>query len=244
MSNHWHLVVTDPQARLPEFMHLAHQFIAKCINASHGRWENLWASEPPSAVKLIDHNDVLDKISYCLTNPVTAGLVDRGSEWPGLHTGTSAVGRRSMTFERPRIFFREQGPMPEVATLQLHRPPIYPEQSDDDIARLVSETVAAREATTRAEVIRKGRTFLGVEAIHKQRPWDRPSNAEPRRGLSPRVACHDKWRRFEALRRFKAFLAAYRAAFLSWKSGLRDVVFPLGCYAMRIHQSVPVADSS
>ncbi len=26
-----------------------------------------------------------------------------------------------------------------------------------------------------------------------------------------------------------------------WKGGVRDVVFPRGCYAMRVHQGVAVA---
>jgi hypothetical protein len=30
----------------------------------------------------------------------------------------------------------------------------------------------------------------------------------------------------------------------TWKSGVRDVVFPAGCYAMRVHQGVLVADSA
>ncbi|RMF64558.1 MAG: hypothetical protein D6746_01480, partial [Bacteroidetes bacterium] len=57
-----------------------------------------------------------------------------------------------------------------------------------------------------------------------QRPSDRPRDAEPRGGLNPRVAAHDKWRRIEALRRVKQFVVAYREAYERWKRGVREVV--------------------
>ncbi len=61
ISNHYYAVVTAPQARLPEFLRYVHEYVAKCINASLGRWENFWATEPPSAVRLEEAEDVLDK---------------------------------------------------------------------------------------------------------------------------------------------------------------------------------------
>src|SRR5262245_1087303 len=42
LSDHWRGVVSDPQARLPEFLGYYHKLVAKAVNASLGRWENLW----------------------------------------------------------------------------------------------------------------------------------------------------------------------------------------------------------
>jgi hypothetical protein len=66
MSNHWHAVVSDPEARLPEFLERAHRLIAKCQNAALGRWENLWSSEKTSVVYLASEQDVLDKMAYVI----------------------------------------------------------------------------------------------------------------------------------------------------------------------------------
>jgi REP element-mobilizing transposase RayT len=244
LSNHWHAVASDPHGRLPEFMHWVHKHIAKCINASYGRWENLWASEPPSAVRLEDDDDVLDKIAYTLANPVAAGLVEHGSQWPGLRTAARDVAGMSVQVARPPVFFRDDGPMPESVTLELFRPAIHQDRNDRELGQLVATVVAQREAQARADVAAAGRTFLGVRAIRAQRPSDRPRTAEPRRGLNPRVAARNKWLRIEALRRLKEFVSAYRRALHTWKSGVRDVVFPAGCYAMRVHQGVLVADSA
>ncbi len=241
MSNHWHAVVTDPSARLPEFLHWVHKYVAKCINAAYGRWENLWASEPPSAVRLEGDEDVLQKVAYTLANPVISGLVERSETWPGLRSAPSDLAGRTLEVERPPVFFRENGTMPKSATLQITRPAIYPGHGDQDLVKLVRSAVASREAAVRAAFAQEGRRFLGASAVRSQRACDQPASKEPRRRLNPRIASRDKWRRIEALRRVQGFLVEYRDAYQKWKRGLRDVVFPLGCYAMRVHQGVVVA---
>ena len=65
--------MTDPLGTLPRFLQWVHEYVAKCINAMYGRWENMWASEATSVVRLEADEDVLDKIVYCLANPVSAG---------------------------------------------------------------------------------------------------------------------------------------------------------------------------
>jgi REP element-mobilizing transposase RayT len=241
MSNHWHAVVTDVEGNLPDFLHKAHLYISKCINASYGRWENLWASEATSAVRLEEDADVLDKIAYCLANPVAGGLVSTGAQWPGLRSTPQAVAGSTQTIKRPAVYFRKTGKMPQKVTLETVRPDIYAHMSDNEFARLVSETVEAREASARAEMLEQGRKFLGAKAVLAQDPGASPFTREQRRGLSPRVAAKNKWARAEALQRHKSFLDAYRKAYQSLVSGQLDVVFPAGTYALRKYHHVTVA---
>ena len=84
LSNHYHVILTDPYARLPELMAHLHKLVAKCVNASLGRWENLWSSEKPSAVVLDNDNDDMERLVYTACNTVAAGLVAKATEWPGL----------------------------------------------------------------------------------------------------------------------------------------------------------------
>jgi hypothetical protein len=189
-----------------------HKHIAKCINTYYGRWENLWSSEQPSVVRLEGDEDVLDKLAYCLTNPVSAGLVAHGDQWPGLRTTPDDIAGGEYTVTRPSIFFRENGPMPKTASLQLHRPAICPELSDSELAEQLNELVAQREKQTRNEFAKEGRRFLGARTVLRQRPSDSPRTREPHGGISPRVAAKNKWRRIEALRRVKQFLTAYKDA--------------------------------
>ena len=92
LSNHVHLVVTDPLGRLPDFQRDLAGLLARAVNASLGRWETFWAPHTFSAVALGSPEDVVSKAGYTLANPVAAGLVPAGRLWPGLWSSRDAAG--------------------------------------------------------------------------------------------------------------------------------------------------------
>lgn len=157
VSHHYHCVATDPDGQLPKFLASAHRLIAKCINVSHRRWENLWSSDEPSVVRLEDDAAVLDKIAYTLANPVSSFLVRRGTRWPGVRTRPSDLAGALYQVARPAVFFREDGPMPDTITLRLVPPDICSQLSDTELAAHVHELIARREADARAERAKQGR---------------------------------------------------------------------------------------
>ncbi len=226
MSNHYHMVVTDPQGRLPDFERWCNSIIARALNAHHGRWENFWAPEQPSNVRLLGPEDVLAKVVYTLSNPVAAGLVSHGEKWPGVRLFSPGVRK----VVRPRGFFVEEGGLPEVVGLELVAPPLG--LSSHEAYRLVLENVVAKEAEIRAAFRREGRQFLGAPRVMAQRTCDSPSTPEPRRQLSPRVACRNTWHRVEVLQRCRVFLAEYRSALRAWKRRIEGVLFPYGTFLM------------
>jgi hypothetical protein len=59
--------------------------------------------------------------------------------------------------------------------------------------------------------------------------------------VSPRVACRNKWKRIEALLRLAEFGRAYRDALAAWRGGVREAVFPLGTWQMRVQHAVRCA---
>ena len=100
---------------------------------------------------------------------------------------------------------------------------------------------AEREAAEKLH--EEGRTFLGRKRALAQNPFSRPAPGEPRRQLSPRVACRDKWKRIEALQRLVQFRGAYAEALAAWRAGVREVVFPAGTWLMRVLHGAPCAAS-
>ena len=240
LSNHWHAVLTDPDGRLPDFLACVHKLVAKAQNASLGRWENLWATEPYSAVRLETDADVVAKILYVLSNPAAAGLVRRAKQWPGVLAGPEQYGKPAVAL-RPSIFFRRNGEMPEQLALRLTPPP-----GIDDVPqfrRAIAMALDTREKELIQAASASGRAFLGPRGVLAQKFSASPATAAPRRKLAPRVACLDKWRRIEALGRLKAFVAVYREARERWKAGLA-AVFPLGTYWLRLHAGVECVPSS
>ena len=240
MSNHWHGVVTDPEARLPEFTQCFHKLLAKAQNASFDRWENLWSSDKTSLVLLTSEQDVLAKMAYTLANPTVAGLVRSPEEWPGVIL--SRFGLEELA-EMPDTFFDEDGALPEHAELHLVRPQIFGSLSDVELLIRLREGVASLVRAARAEMAQSGRSFLGRDSVLRQSFDAGPETRAPRRNLSPRIAGKSIAERVAAIRRMCEFVRAYRVAWNEWRQGNREAVFPAGTYALRIYASVRCANA-
>jgi len=132
-SNHYHAVVYDPSGNLPLFLERFHKLCARALNARWKRWENVWAAEATCAVRLIEDADVLEKVVYTLANPITDQLVERVFDWPGANSlRYTRAAPRTILVERPRIFFREGGPLPKTVQLQVAVPPSNTRPYDAD----------------------------------------------------------------------------------------------------------------
>ena len=183
-------------------------------------------------VELVGPDDILDKMTYALTNPVKDALIDRAHRWPGASSLFAHLDDRPITARRPSRFFRRDGAMPEWLTLRVERPPAFKHLRPDEWRAVLNDRICAIEAVARDERVAEGRRILGRAGVLRQRPADRPQSHEARRQLNPRVASANKWARIEALQRNKAFLAAYRAARDLWKVGVA-AIFPAGTYWLR-----------
>jgi putative transposase len=179
----------------------------------------------------------MEKMLYVLANPVAAGLVRCGREWPGLWSDPSLIGGDAIVAERPKEFFRAIGNVPASASLRLHRPPGF--EADDAFSERLAKALREAEDRAAAELASEGRSFLGAARVLAQKPHAHPTPGEPRRELNPRVACRAKWKRIEALQRLEEFRLAYRKALESWRAGLRDALFPPGTWLMRVQHAAP-----
>lgn len=239
LSNHYHLVATDPKGRITDFTRDFHSFVARHINAAYGDFENLWATTQTSLVRLETPADILREIAYTLANPVLSFLVKEGRHWPGARRVWPAP---PLVIKRPWGFFDQDSERwPETVTLEMARPPGFEELSDALLTQNIVEAIAAREEEGRQTAREKGIRFLGRRAILKQARHAVPKSRERRFQISPRVACKDKWRRIERLRANRAWLEEYEPCYRRWRAGERDVVFPYGTNKMRAQHGVRVA---
>ena len=178
LSNHWHTTLSDPEGRMPEFMAYVHKYVAKAVNVSLDRCENLWATEQPSLVRLEDDDSMWEKMIYTLLNPVAAGLVRDPSQWPGLWGY-----RGEITVTRPEVYFREDGNMPEKATLRFTPPPVADAYASVEAFYTAFEAdLERRRRALVAEMAAEGRGFMGPEAVLRQDVYDRPRTEEAEEG--------------------------------------------------------------
>jgi len=236
-SNHHHTGVYDPHGNISIFARELHRLVAKHHNSSFGRFEHFWAPGPPSLLRLVGTEDILDKLVYSLTNPVKDHLVAKIRHWPGVLTQPNRLCS-TRTVKRPKHYFRKNGPMPETIELTFHKPPGFESMSDDDFRALVGQRVASTEKHAAEQRNASGQRVLGRRRILKQHHDESPSSYAKHFKLNPRIASKNKWRRVEALRRSKQFVTDYREALVRWRAGVRDVLFPYGTNMMRHHHGV------
>jgi putative transposase len=238
LSNHYHAVFFDRWGRYPEFLEHFHKLFARSQNALRGRWENFWSSEQVCVVKLVDREDVMDKLVYTATNPVKDGLVDRVDHWPGVNGLRALLKGRCLRADRPRHFFRRDGAMPQVVEMRLTIPAeLGPEA---EVLEELRQRVTTAVASIARERQRTGQRVYGRRAVLQQAWWERPTSFELRRNLRPRVAARSIWARIEALLRNRAFLVDYAASRASWQAGV-TITFPTGTYWLQRFANVPVA---
>ncbi len=231
MSNHHHLVVSDPRGVLPDFLRELHRTFAKALNASQGQWENLWAAEPASAVRLPTLGDIVDKIAYCAANPVAAALVNAPDKWPGVNLWLPGTHR---AVRRPAVYFDPSGTMPELVELRCEPPAEMRDQRPEWRAQ-VRAAVQSAVTQARASVASQGLVFLGADAMRKKSFLHRARSYESRRQINPVLAARDVAVRKACLRVEKEFRIAYREALRAWTAGDRSAVFPVGTWWLRVH---------
>jgi hypothetical protein len=191
----------------------------------------MWASEETNRVSLEDADAVIREVVYTLCNPVSSHLVERAADWPGLRMWW---GDEPIVVRRPEGFFADETELPDEVTLRFVAPPELAELDGDAGVGHIQRALAGREDKIRRKAFVLKRSFLGLRALDDQHWSESPTTFAKRRGLRPRIATRNKWRRIEAIQRDKAFVAAHVLCRERWLAGDRDVLWPVGTYQMRV----------
>jgi putative transposase len=239
MSTHEHLVVTDVNGRLPDFLRRLHRLVSLGTKALR-KWEGpTWDHERSSVVRLLTEQAVIEKLAYVAANPVKAGLVRHAKDWPGITVLPHELGRRTFAIRRPERFFDSNNPIwPESVELSLTLPPSLEHYSPEAARSAVTRELDRQERLAQQEVKERGWRVLGSERVRRLSPYRRATSSEPLRGLNPTFAVGRGQRKalFEAVAELRAFRRGYRDALEQWQAGIRSVVFPQGTWLMcRIH---------
>jgi hypothetical protein len=233
MSTHEHLIVTDNNGRLPNFIRDFHRVVALGTKILR-RWEGIvWDSEPTSRVELCTTKAIIEKLAYIMANPVEAGLVDRAQDWPGVIVLPDELGTKTWTIERPDFFFDSDNPLwPKTATLRLTMPKTH--LSGDEVRSRVTIELKQLEAEAQRRVRAKGWRVLGRLGVKQASPYRRAKSWEPPRGLNPNCAVGrgQKTAFLRALEALRTFRKKYYDALREWQKGIRDVLFPRHTWQM------------
>jgi len=250
MSNHYHLLGTDLDGCLPDFIQELNSLISRELNALRGiRGKNF---EPDyNLVQVVGDERIVEHAVYTLANPVAAFLVAKSKHWRGVSSlrmqygdavevtkpklgiwsGKNAHAKRGESKRSGRAAHAGRSKLPEVAELVIDRPDVMPHLSDKELRALILEGLETRENELAVERRRRGIKVLGArraEAVH----YLAIPKSEELFSRNPSVSGSTQQERQEQLRVREAFLEAYYAARDAFRAGNRDVVFPYGTWKM------------
>jgi hypothetical protein len=207
--------------------------LAKIINAlddTRGQvFERRYA-----ATEIVDQEALLDCITYVITNPEAAGLVEDDAAWPGIlmdPRGTSEERFeriRDLEYARALDAARRRGDGEEVDVADftdvtwVRVAPVAVAASTEAGTTEIAARVRLRRRALAAT--RGGRRVLGAAKVLVQDVFEAPDH--PKR--SPMPLCHastpDLWRAFRD--GWRRFVAAYRDASAAFRQGDFAVMFP------------------
>jgi len=237
MSTHYHLVVLDTRGVLPKFLRDVNRSVANVIKARY-RTSGAVFQQEPSKVKLHGAKAVVDKIAYVLANPVAAGAVRDPREWPGLRTRLSDMGRTVVRGLRPEHYFGRRKTMRPDASFAVEMPPVLldaygREKAMEELTLALEEKVAE----ARAEVRRKGWTYLGAKRAMSVSPFKQAVAYEVFGARNPDLSTYGLTAEEAATvkREYIAFHLAYQDCRQRLMRGETDVLWPAGTWAMVQH---------
>ena len=239
LSNHFHMVVTDRRARLPDFMR---EFLSNSSKALKLLWKearSVWSSARYSAVCLLDVNAAERKLAYTVLNPTRAKLVARPKDWPGLTSAAWQFGD-TMTAKRPAIYFSPET-HPEEVSMKLVSVALTFDEPAAASERRIEELVREETQAIGRELKAKGETFAGVAAVLRTSRTKRSTH--PVITCNPRFASKNKKLLEQAIAEDREFHRKHAVAKAKYLAGDKDVIFPAGTYWYRVFLGVRVERS-
>ncbi len=180
----------------------------------------------------------VERLGYVLAQSVKEGLVERVSEWPGVHSagaliaGTPLVGH---WFDRTREY-AARNQREEITPLQFATEESITFSPIPCWAHLPPEVYRARVAALvkdiEAEAARlrslEGKSVLGVEAVLAKHPQHRPASLA--RSPAPLVHAATRAARKAFYDAYAWFVAVFRQAAERLRQGDRNAPFPSGSF--------------
>lgn len=237
MSTHYHLVVLDTRGVLPNFLRDVNRSVANVIKARY-RTSGAVFEQEPSKVKLHGADAVIDKIAYVLANPVAAGAVRDPREWPGLRTRLSDMGRTVVHGVRPEHYFGRRKTMTLEASFAVAMPSVVVDAHGEERAtEKLHQALEEKVAKARAEVRRKGWTFLGAKRAMSVSPFKQAIAYEVFGGRNPDLSTYGLSAEDAARvkREYVAFHRAYQDCRQRMLDGNTGMLWPPGTWAMVQH---------
>lgn len=225
MSNHVHLVVEDERGEISSFMQYALGHAAKRVNKLD-RVRGAVFERRFAEIAVLDHDALVKRIAYAVTNPVEANLVRSRIEWSGL-CSFAGEAPRTLSFTAFHEARYQRALEASVESADVHRSDFL-ETAELEIASVDAELAKRIEAAveSREAELRRGQgAVLGIMRVLQASPFDHPKMSA--RSAMPLCFASTRRARVEFARGWRVFVDAFREASQRFRAGLLETRFPL-----------------
>lgn len=249
MSNHYHLVLTDTSAQMPDFMRDLNSLMSKALNAIRGTTGQNFERRSYNAIVIADGAKMLTHCAYTESNPCQAHLVESASDWGGVTSAHYDYGDK-IAVQRPSYGLWSQGASrehrdvdkhrahycgrikcPEIAEFHLVSPPCGNDCSAETTRALVRCRVQKFEEDARARRKAVGQRVLGMANVRARSYTASPTDPEKLLKAEPVVSSEDSARRQFIKQALKEFVIRYRTALKEYQE-TGHAHFPEGTWWM------------
>jgi hypothetical protein len=186
LSNHFHLLLRDPNGELAKFMWYFQRNLAIAVNRELNHRRGHVFSGPYHAVPILTDEDFERAYAYVVVNAVKAGLVAKAEDGPFLSSLRAALAEEPMVFtwfdrtakhNKTRRGQKVDDAAFEVEyELRLAVPPLWQELSREARRERIAQLVRGAEKYYGQGMRAMGRSPLGERRILAQSPLSRPKN--------------------------------------------------------------------
>lgn len=232
MAHHYHLIAQDPRGRICDFCRDLDATLARSLNSKYGRHEALWSSQGVSRVEIHTEQDLMEKLVYLGLNPMTAHLVEKLEDWPGVWTRSEEILQGEVKLERPDMPYFSRSSWPKKVTMRLEVPELLGHLGKGAYVKRLFGRIEEGAKQLSHHRKAEGKRVLGAKRVMAQSIYGTPKKPHKGRSMDPQLACKDKSLRIALLKDLRQFREDYREAKARWLAGLKDVLFPAGTQLM------------
>lgn len=241
LSSHPHEVLTDTRGELPRFYEHRNCILANALKVFRKWPEEVFSRTPACWVELPTAEAVIKEMAYTAANCVAAGLVRTPAKWPGAKVLADDVGRRVVKVKRPDYYFNPNNPeWPDEVEIPIRMPKLLEEafETEDAAREAIQAKIDELVREAHRENATTGQGYAGAKRVIKSPHTRRASSYEQFGSRKPTFAAagNPEVARIMVKRR-RAFLSAYQTAWLAWKAGDHNAIFPAGTWKMRVYHA-------
>ena len=247
LNNHYHLILTPTDAEeLANFMEYFNGNLAREAGRLLDWHGSLWADRYHLIPISPEPEALVERLRYVISNTLKENLVERVSDWEGLHCAEALIDGKPMSgmwydraieYETNRQAERkaaregtpvepiERGAFMTPYEVKLAPLPCWKHLSPAQIRKRVAEIVIEAEAAAAKLREQLGTEVVGMEKIRHQNPLHRPNHSKS----SPKPPCHaaSKAMRERFRQAYNAFLTMFQEASIKLKFGhVTQAIFP------------------